>query len=327
MKNYSFAESLDIFLNKYLIQQKNTSSNTIRSYKTAFKLFIKYLIEFKKISIKNLNFENITRNNVVDFLNYLECDLNLSIQTRNQRLAAIKSFCNYILIEDISNLSNIQSILNIRKKKTDSKIIDYLTIEELNIFLNLIPTDSKIGVRDYTLISLMYDSAARANEIINLKVSNLKLDDNPSVTLYGKGNKYRIVPITNNTKKLLVDYIKLNKLGYYSYLFKGYNDKATTKMITHIINKYSKKCEVNKNIHPHCLRHSRAIHLLEAGITLIDIRDILGHSSVTTTEIYAKTSVELKRKAIESVYEINNPKEASWKKDKSLLNELLDLQL
>ncbi|MDO5569731.1 MAG: tyrosine-type recombinase/integrase [bacterium] len=214
-------------------------------------------------------------------------------------------------------------------KKTSHKEIAFLSQSELNTYLNLIDTNSRKGLRDYTLVVLMYDSAARVQEIINLSVNDLKLDEKPSVTLYGKGNKYRSIPITNNTKELLMNYIKLFNLNNFEYLFSG-NDKkqATTKMITHIIKKYANKSNINKNIHPHVFRHSRAMHLLEAGISLVDIRDILGHVSVTTTEIYAKTNIELKRKAILDVYDSSSSievEENCWNKDTSILEELLDL--
>lgn len=254
----------------------------------------------------------------------------MSILTRNQRLAGIKSFCNYILCEDVSNIDNIQKILSISKKKATQKTIDFLTKEEFNRFLKSIITTNRKGVRDYTLIALMYDCAARVDEVVKLKVNDLKFDNNPSVTLYGKGNKYRIVPITNATKDLLVKYIQLNHLSKFSFLFPGNkNEQASTKMVTHIIDKYAKISNLNKHIHPHVLRHTRAMHLLEAGISLIDIRDILGHASVTTTEIYARTNIELKRQAIEKVYEINqlenNSSNSPWNKDEDMLKELLNI--
>lgn len=175
----------------------------------------------------------------------------------------------------------------------------------------------------------MYDSAARASEIINIKVNDLNLDNNSSVTLYGKGKKYRTVPITENMKQLLIKYIELEKLNNFAYLFPGNkNSKATTKMISHIIAKYVKISTINKNIHPHSLRHTRAVHMLEADIPLVYIRDILGHENITTTEIYAKVSLETKRKALEQVYDIDNKfiKETPvWNNDADLLSSLLEL--
>jgi integrase/recombinase XerD len=265
----------------------------------------------------------------MNFLNYLDEVFKISITTRNQRLAAIKSFCRYIMYEDISNINNIQQILLIPMRKGETRQIDFLTKEELTLFLNSIFTNTRKGIRDYTLISLMYDSASRASEIINVKVNDLQLGNNPSITLYGKGKKYRTVPITEQTKELLIKYIKLEKLNSFSYLFSGNkNDKATSKMISHIIKKYNKLSNINKNIHPHSLRHTRAVHMLEAGIPLPYIRDILGHESITTTEIYAKISLETKRKALENVY-INkdnfNKKESIWNNNEELLSSLLEL--
>ena len=127
MKNYNFAEMLSFFFTNYLSIQKNASNETIKSYKITFKLFIKYLIKTLNINIKDISFEYINRNNVINFLNYIEKDLNLSIKTRNQRLAAIKSFCRFVSYENIDYLNNIQQILMIPLKKGDNKIIDYLT--------------------------------------------------------------------------------------------------------------------------------------------------------------------------------------------------------
>ena len=187
MKNSSFAEKLNNYFTNYLIIQKNYSIDTIRSYKTTFKLLITYLINYKNITIKKLSFDAFTRSNIIDFLNYLENDLKVSITTRNQRLAAIKSFCNYVSYEEINNINNIQQILTIPTKKGANSIIDYLTKDELTKYLNSISTSTRKGIRDYTLILLMYDTAARANEIINIRINDFILDYNPRVTFYGKG--------------------------------------------------------------------------------------------------------------------------------------------
>lgn len=325
MKNSNFTVLLNTYFNNYLTIQKNSSVHTIRSYKLTFKLFVKYLINDCNIDIKKISLDDLNRNNVINFLNQLNC----SVATRNQRLAAIKSFCNYIVYEDISNIKNVQQILLIPAKRGENKKIDFLTKEELTYFLNSINTNTRKGIRNYTLISIMYDSAARASEIINVKVNDLNLNNNPSISLYGKGKKYRTIPITENSKELLIKYIELEKLNNFSYLFSGSkSNKATPKMISHIIKKYAKLSNISKNIHPHSLRHTRAVHLLEAGIPLVYIRDILGHESVTTTEVYARVSLEAKRKALQYVYDVNNEfaKENSiWNNNKSLLSLLLEL--
>ena len=326
MTTYSFSEYMKRFFENYLLNQRNLSTYTIKSYKTTFKLFINYLISEKYIKIKNINFDIFTRENIIDFLNYLENNLKSSIITRNQRLAAIKSFCNYVLEEDVENHIDLLRILKISKKKAESKEIDYLTKDELNKYLSVISTDNRKGVRDYTLINLLYDSGCRESELINIKVNDLDLDNNPCVTLYGKGRKHRTIPITYETRNLINKYIKLFRLSNYDYLFCGNgSNKASSKMIVHIVKKYAKLSKINKNIHPHVFRHSRAMHMLENNIALIDISNFLGHSSVTTTEIYAKANIELKRKAIQAVYPIDENIDYEWNKDSEILKSLFEL--
>ena len=323
--NNSFASLLNLYLTNYLVIQRNMSSNTIRSYKCVFKLLIKYIVNVKNIPIKNIDFNVINRDIIIDFLDYVENETNSSIRTRNQRLAVIKSFYAYVKDANPEQLINIQQILSIKCKKEIKKEIDYLTKDEINEFLNSISTDTIKGVRDYTLLILLYDSGARAQEIINLKVADLRLDSNPVVRLLGKGNKYRTVPITNNTKNILIEYININKLNNNSILFSNpKGNYATTKMITHIIDKYSNI--LNKHVHPHTFRHSRAMHLLEAGVNLIYIRDFLGHNSIETTEIYAKTNENIKRQAITNAYDFDISKNVNdWTTDENLLKELLNI--
>ena len=323
--NKSFSSSLNLYLTNYLVIQRNMSPNTIRSYKCVFKLLIKYIVNVKNIPIKNIDFNVINRDIIIDFLDYVENETNSSIRTRNQRLAVIKSFYAYVKDANPEQLINIQQILSIKCKKEIKKEIDYLTKDEINEFLNSISTDTIKGVRDYTLLILLYDSGARAQEIINLKVADLRLDSNPVVRLLGKGNKYRTVPITNNTKNILIEYININKLNNNSILFSNpKGNYATTKMITHIIDKYSNI--LNKHVHPHTFRHSRAMHLLEAGVNLIYIRDFLGHNSIESTEIYAKTNENIKRQAITNAYDFDISKNVNdWTTDENLLKELLNI--
>lgn len=325
MKTYNIAEALASYFNNYLKLQRNVSDKTIISYKYTFKLLIKYLIDNNITTLKDFSFNDFTRENILEFLNDVESKT--SISTRNQRLAAIKSFCQYLQYEPIEYLNQIQRILKIRMKKFAKKEIDFLTKNELTLYLDSIDINNKKGIRDYTLISFMYETGSRINEIVNVKICDLQLDDNYSVLLHGKGDKLRRVPITNELKDMLLKYIKAFKLNSASYLFQGQkNQKASTKMITHIVKKYAIKSKINKNIHPHVFRHTRAMHLLEAGLTLVDIRDILGHASIKTTEIYLTINMELKRNAILDVYQNNDKfEEASWIKNDNILKELLDL--
>ncbi len=321
----NFTKYLNLFFNDYLTLQLNCSVNTIISYKYTFKLLLKYLVDVKNINLKEIDFNILTKENVKDFLNYIEQEKECSINTRNQRLAAIKSFFQYVGIENIEYLNDIQDILNIRMKKSVIKEMDYFTLVELQKFYDDIPTNTRKERRNYVLLTLLYDSAARLNELLNLKVKDLRLDNEPSVFLLGKGRKERCVPIMSKTKELLEKYIDENSLTNSSYLFSNSKkEKLNSRTIQIMISKYN---NTTKNITPHSFRRSRAIHLLEAGVDIIYIRDLLNHSSIITTERYAKASVEYKRKMLEKTYSnaFENDKVTSWNQDKNLLEELMNL--
>ena len=178
-------------------------------------------------------------------------------------------------------------------------------MDEITKLINMPNTKTKDGFRDYTLLLFMYETAARAQEVADLKVNQLILGENSSVILTGKGNKSRRIPITNELSQTLDKYIKTFHITEDQIIFKNRrNEKLTTKGIEYILYKYIKNCKATypkqfKNHYSnHSMRHSRAMHLLESGINLIYIRDILGHSSVVTTEIYAKTNAIIKEKQI-----------------------------
>ncbi len=320
--NKDFAYYLSKYLKDYLVLERNMSSNTIRSYKKTFELLIDYLINKKNFKINYINFETVTRDIIIEFLNYLEEEKKNTIRTRNQRLACIKSFYQYCLIEEIENIKNIKEILAIKSKKHPKKVIDYLTEEELKTILESIDTTTKIGRRDLVILSLLYDTAARASEIINLKIEDIRLEEK-YVILYGKGSKQRVVPLMENTVNLLKQYLKGKNLKVYLFENKN-NQKMNNFFIKDVLLKYNKK--ISKKITPHTFRHTRAIHLLKSGVPLIMIRDLLGHESVVTTEIYAKVLEKDKFKAIEeaSFQDINN-KLDDWNDDKELLSQLLNL--
>ena len=323
----TFAYYLNNYFNIYLPKEISASENTIISYKNTFKLLINFLINKKNISIEKIDFKVIDREIIKEFLHFLEEDKKISINTRNQRLAAIKSFYQYVKIEDPSLLENFQNILTIRTKKSVKKLESYLTIEEITTLFNSIDTTTVKGRRDLVLLSLLYDAGLRLSEIIQIKILDLRLDENPVITVLGKGRKNRSIPIMENTKKLLLQYINNNNFVNTSYLFSNAKkEKLNSRTIQKIIEKYIKLAKIDKNISPHSLRRSRAMHLLEAGINIVYIRDFLGHESITTTELYARANEELKRKEISKAYSIEtNDNKAFWNKDVDLLKELLSL--
>lgn len=324
--NKDFSYYLSHFLKEYLAIEKNTSSQTIRSYKEVFKQLIDFLVNKKNIKLININFKTITRETICDFLNYLEEEKGVSIRTRNQRLGAIKSFYQYCSIEEIDNFDNIKKVLSIKSKKYTKPIQNYLTEEEVKQLFDSIDTTTSIGKRNLLILVLLYDTAARASEIINLKIEDISLEKK-QIILTGKGNKKRRVPMMDKTKELLIKYIQCNKITT-GFLFQNkYRNNYNTRFIRDVIDSVSKKTDINKNITPHTFRRTRATHLLNAGINVVYIQELLGHQSIETTQEYAKVITDKKFEAIESSIpeSIKNQKLPDWKDDKSLLNQLLNL--
>lgn len=318
--NKDFSYYLSKFLKDYLVIERNMSPHTIRSYKKTFQILIDYLVSTKKFKLKDITFENVTRDIITDFLNYLEEDKKNSIRTRNQRLAVIKSFYQYCAIDEIDNIDNIRKILSIKSKKEIKRVMNYLTEDELKRILDSIDTSTKKGRRNLTLITLLYDTAARASEIINLKVEDIHLEEK-YIILTGKGNKQRVVSMMEQTKKLLVDYFKENNTQS-GYLININGKKMNERFLRDIIKNIN---PLNRKISPHVFRHTRAVHLLDKGVNIMYIQELLGHTSVNTTMEYAKVIEKSKFEAIEKANPKIDNSLPDWNDDKDLLNQLLNL--
>ena len=333
MRSKDFGDYLSEYFLKYAPRQTGYSINTIKSYRDTFTIFLRYLKDNLKIKPEKLSFEKISKKMIEEFLVWLEEYKKYSISTRNQRLAAIHAFFRYVQIEAPENLNLSNLILSIPAKKAPEKTIEYLKLDALKVLLAAPDMATRKGFRDVALIALLYDCAARVQEIADLTVGDIRLSP-ATVKLKGKGNKTRIIPIMPQTAKLLDSYLKeYDLLGEELInlpVFSNRNNcKLTRAGISYILSKYVEIAKKNqpklfpKKVSPHILRHSKAIHLLQANVNLIYIRDFLGHSSVTTTERYAKADSEIKRKAIEKAsYNFLPDKKYSSREKHELLNWL-----
>jgi len=288
-----------------------------------------------RISLNKLAIKDVTKQSVLEFLDWLQDERNNSNATRNLRLAAIHSFFKYIQYFAPENLYEYQSILSIKVKKKEKPIINYLTLDGIRLWLEQPDRSTLKGRRDLALLSLMYDTGARVQEIIDLTPTDLRLDKPTTIRVTGKGNKARIIPLLEAQVKILKNYLSENNLtkpfaGSYPLFFNSRKEKLTRAGITYILLKYSEKArQENQQLIPdkmscHVIRHSKAMHLLQAGVNLVYIRDILGHVSVETTEIYARADSRQKREAIENAYvDITvNKEDPVWLNNNGLLNWL-----
>jgi len=276
----------------------------------------------------------VSKEVIEEFLDHIENERNCSISTRNQRLCAIHSFFRYAGMSEPQYMFEAQRILSIQKKKDSQTEIHYLTTEETKELLSAPDTSTKRGRRDQALLCLLYDSGARVQEVADLCVHDIRFEKPCQVKLKGKGRKVRIVPMMNETAAILKAYLDENNLSSlgkseHPLFFNSQGNKLTRQGITYILQKYTTAIPVN-NISPHSLRHSKAIHMTEADINPVYIRDFLGHSDLKTTQIYSKTSVEMKRKALEklTVHPVPDKEEqkADWTKDQDLMIWLKSLQ-
>ena len=333
----NFAKYLTEFLSVYLPSQKNVSKNTIHSYRDTFKLVINFCKEIKNISSEQITLDTLSSELITDFLEWIETNRKCSISTRNQRLAAIHSFFRYVQAEEPSGIFHFQKVTAIPIKRAKKAVIEHLTSEAIKLLLEQPDKYNARGRRDLVLMSTLYDSGAKVQELIDIRICDVTLQSPAILTITGKGNKVRRVPIMKNTALLLQNYILENKLdkpwkNEYPLFINNQHRKLTKEGVAHIVSKYTASARKTSSIIPskvkvHMFRHSKAMHLLQAGVNLIYIRDFLGHVDLKTTEIYARVDTELKRKAIENAYpdliESNLP---DWSKDQALLSWLAELK-
>ena len=337
MKPTDFATHLTEFFSVYLPRQKNASSNTRASYRDTFKLLLHYCQEDRGIPAEKLNMGMLTHVMIADFLEWLETKRKCSIATRNQRLAAIHSFFRYAQYEEPSGILHFQKVIALPIKKTSRPLVPHLTPEAMKHLLLQPDKWTAKGRRDLTLLSVLYDSGCRVQELTNLRIRDVTMNNPAVLILTGKGKKIRRVPLMKNTLTLLQHYIQEQSLDQhwksdYSLFFNKQHNKLTKEGIAYIISRYvisarRTSTSVPEKVTPHMFRHSKAMHLLQAGVSLIYIRDFLGHEHIQTTEIYAKSDTESKRKAIENAYpDLVDSNLPDWNKNTALLSWLSSLK-
>jgi integrase/recombinase XerD len=338
MRPTDFSKYLTDFLGKYLPNECGMSPNTIHAYSITFTLLLRFMKQEEQISPDKLYLKDFTRESILAFLEWLEKGRKCSVSTRNARLATLHSFFKFIQYRDIKGMRIWQEILSIRHKKSITPQMPYLRVEAVQLLLREPDTNSRIGRRDLALLGLLYDSAARVQELADLSPSDLRFDGTiATVKLKGKGNKSRIVPLSENQVRNLMQYMKENHLfepyaAVYPLFPNPHNKKLSRAAILALVKKYAEKVRVKQpldipeNIGCHSFRHSKAMHLLEADINLVYIRDFLGHSTITSTEVYARASAQKKKEALQKLNpSITIDGKTTWQKDGELLDWLKTL--
>ena len=331
-----FAYHLTKFFTVYLPDQRNLSKGTVMVYRDVFKLLLIFFETEKKIKPQKVTLDMLDRQCIEQFIAWVREERGCKPKTCNNRLAAIKSFFNYLQFEQPNRAFQCKQILDIRFMKVQEKELSYLTIEGIKLLLEQPDTNTKSGRRDLTILSVLYDTGARVQEISDLKLKDIRLIAPATVSITGKGGKTRTVPLLSQTEKILKQYISdfhIKEMGSDAPLFQNRKgEKLTRYGIAYILNKYVKIARdkspelIPQNISPHSIRHSKAMHLLQANVNIVYIRDLLGHSSVTTTETYARADTSLKREALEKANPLKDrPAMPQWNDDKGLMEWLTNL--
>lgn len=296
------------FFHNYLRDQAGCSPNTIQSYCECVRMLIQFCCEKLHVSADELDMETITAELILAFLESREQDHGNLPRTRNQRLAAIKTFYRYLALQEPTLLETCRRICSIRAKKMEHKIIEPLNESEITAILQAIPSDTFWHQRDHALLLLMYNTGARVQELADIKVDDLKADKAPQVKLRGKGGKERIIPLWNETAETLQKWLIARQhlaITGQSLFVNAQRRKISRFGIAHILNKYTTLAAVacpslrDKNVTPHTIRHTTALYLVQANVDIATIKDWLGHSDIRTTSLYIDINIEMRRKALE----------------------------
>lgn len=316
-KELRFFKMIREYFEIYLPNQKGVSNHTIKNYKICINQFLDYSKETLNIRLKDFEFKNTTIKLVESFLEYGEEKLKWSIKTRNNKLAAIRSFYKYAANHDITLIDIYLQLMTIPiKSAPKGTIIDYFSEEELELLLKQ-PNQTKLkDRRNLTMMVTLYDTGARIQELLDIKLKDVFLNESPHITLCGKGRKMRLVPIMDKTVKHIRRYLVDYNLSPEDYLFFTIHGGEKTRMNPDTFQKcIDQYCEMAnkvdekfpKHIYCHMFRHSRAMHLYRNGMPLPLVSEWLGHAQINTTrEFYASADTEMKRKAINSASSIIN---------------------
>lgn len=328
-----FARLLSRFFGFYLVNQRGASPGTLATYRQSFSAFLGFLSVDKGRRILELTMKDFSYQNVTEFLDWVENNGG-SGSTRNLRLAVLRSFASFVVHDMPDFMEECQKVLSIRYKKTQTGEMVYLKAEGMNVLLLQPDTRTQSGRRDYLMLSMFYSTGMRVSELIALTPSDISFSAPKTIRVLGKGNKVRLVPLVKYLEKPLRTYMEEHNLfspeKRNSPMFRNHSGGTFSRQgVFLMVKKYAEKARklmpdlIPQGIGCHTLRHSTAMGLVNSGVDLIYIRDLLGHSSVQTTEIYARSDTEAKRKAIESSAVALVPVEQPvWETDKSIMDWL-----
>lgn len=328
----ALARALHGFFGQHLPEVRGLSPHTLHSYRDSLTLLLRFVSVKCTRAVALLDVHDLTPQVIIAFLRDLEDSRGNTVTTRNVRLAAIHAFFRYLAMQHPDTLEQAQRVLAIPFKRAENREAQYLDYAEIQAILAAINRGHGDGERDYALLSILFNTGARVQELLDLRPGDLQLVRPYQVRLMGKGRKERLCPLWSQTAELLTVYCRHQAIAPTSTepLFRNHRGSALTRYgVRYILAKYVEQAAITtpslrqKRIHPHTVRHATAYHLLKAGVDLVTISHWLGHASVTTTNRYATIDLDMKRQAIESAAGPEYPATPThWRSDASILEWL-----
>jgi integrase/recombinase XerD len=317
MDSSFIAPHVHAFFAEYLCQQKRLSPHTIVSCRDTFRLWLTFLRGHTGVEPSALRMADIDAPAVLGFLDYLEQQRGNSVRSRNIRLSAIRSFCRVVALREPDSLGMVTRVLAIPMKREDRKLIGYLTRTEMQALLAAPDPSKWSGRRDHALLLTLYNSGARVSEVTALKREQVCFGATTFLQLTGKGRKERTVPLWPDTAQVLK--VWFDELGDHTghIAFPNARGKALSRegvdyLLKQAIQRAIPACPslATRNITPHVVRHSTAMHMHQAGIDIDTIALWLGHESIETTHVYLQADLAMQEKALEKL----DPIEGVWKR-------------
>lgn len=325
-----FPNLLRAFFYEWMVQQRNASVHTVRSYRDTWRLFLRFVAERRRRTVAQLGLADLTASEVNAFLHHTEYQRGDTIGTRNCRLAALRSFFGFVAGREPSALAQCTEILHIPTKKAPIHAPSYLEPEEIKAILAQPDCTTSEGQRDHALLAFLYNTGARIQEALEVRPQAMRFDAPACVRLYGKGRKERLCPLWPETVSLLRSLLRrLPRADDEPIFVNRYGAPLSASGVRFKLAEYVEAAAkivttlASKHVTPHSFRHATAVHLVAAGVDITVIRSWLGHVSLDTTNHYAQANLETKRKALERVELRSAPdKIPRWRRDRSVLEWL-----